>query len=91
MSESIRVPIESVKLLDDPVALAVWLYILSNGPSYPVKNELIQKRFGIGRDKTTSAFKKIKGAGLMSDDVYRNESGRIVFRSLRCHLTPDKK
>lgn len=82
-------PTESAKLIKDPVSFAIWAYLLSKPENWIVRNSEIQDRFGIGRDKTTSAIGHLRDIGLVWDQFSRDESGKVCGRSLVCSSQPN--
>ena len=82
-------PTESAKLIKDPVSFAIWAYLLSKPENWIVRNSEIQDRFGIGRDKTTSAIGHLRDIGLVWDQFSRDESGKVCGRNLVCSSQPN--
>ncbi len=82
-------PSESMRLIKDPVSLAIWAYLLDKPDDWVVRNSELQDRFGIGRDKTTSSLGHLRDIGLVWDEYRRDGSGKVLGRNLVCSSTPN--
>jgi len=68
-------------LIRSSEAAAIWVYLITKNENWTVRKSDIQKRFNIGRDKVTKAFRHLKELRLLEDKVI-HDGKKIVGREL---------
>jgi hypothetical protein len=71
------IPHESADLIQDPVALAIWLYLLQQHHTWIPRSTDIERRFNIGKHKRKNAMRHLRDLGLVFDHYEHDDQGRI--------------
>ena len=79
---------DALKLIQDPVAVAIWVYLLDKPEDWTVRAQDICNRFDIGRDRVTKAFKCLKLVGVLEDRLIKSDTGVIVGRKFFIYTSP---
>lgn len=80
---------KTVQAIKDPVALGIWVYLMSLPENWEVSYEQIKKHFGIGEQKRLKAFAELRRLGLYEVARIKGEKGRftenriVVYPELR--------
>lgn len=82
-------PNKSIDMIQDPVALAIWVHLTSKPPNWIIHKSELMKRFGLGIDRYTKAMRELRELGLVWDFIERNGEGLITDRALVCSSVPD--
>lgn len=72
-----------VQNITDPIALAIWVYLLTLPPSWNVVKEYLEKHFKIGQDRIKKTFAYLHRCGLIEYVRGRNENGRLQKVEIR--------
>ena len=81
---------EVVQSIKNPVALAVYMYLLTKPESWTVRRTDILNHFdGLGRKSYDKAVAELKDKGLYWIAVIRDGSGQIVDRTIMIEAIPD--
>lgn len=89
MNNSLSFPISSVELIQNPIALAVWAFMLSN-PNNDIKRQDIMDRFSMGQRRYTNAMRELKQLGLVADRREYGERNQIIRKWMVCLPSPVK-
>lgn len=84
----VTLPQSAIELVTEPVALAVWVYLLSKSDNWIIRVKDLQDRFDIGRDRVHSALKHLREIGLVWDEYQRNEKGNIFGKVIFVSSSP---
>lgn len=84
----VTLPQSAIDLVTEPVALAVWVYLLSKSDNWIIRVKDLQERFDIGRDKVHAALKHLREIGLVWDEYQRNEKGNIFGKVIFVSSSP---
>ncbi len=76
------------KQIRDPVALAIWSYLLSQDENWKIRTKQLMEHFGTGRDKTRAAIKTLIDMGLMVKRKERGNSGSFASDDYDCYALP---
>ena len=69
---------EVVQSIDNPLALAIWVYLQSKADDWKVIEADIMKQFAVGRTTYLKAMKCLREAQLYSVERYKNEENQFV-------------
>lgn len=81
-------PNETILLIDNPDALAIWVYLQTRPSGWTVRPTELRKRFKLGRDRSARAMRDLKALGLMTHTEIRGEDGRLAGSVLHVHYEP---
>jgi len=80
---------EVVQSIECPVALAVYVYLLTMPDNWvPRRDQVIEHFNGLGRDRYASAMKELRDKGLVWIAETRNERGHVVDRVMVVEALP---
>ena len=79
-----------VALIENPDALAIWIYLQTRSSDWKVIGSYLQDRFSIGRDRYSKAMAYLREIGLVTHEVMREEgSGKVLGRRIIVHYEPN--
>lgn len=78
-------PSESIKLITDPVALAIWIYLLDRPDNWIIRTTQLKDRFEIGRDRVRKALTHLLNVGLLERKYLQDESGKMQGTDVIVH------
>ena len=73
---------DAIQAIKNPVALAIWVYLLSKPNNWNVNKEELKKHFNIGQDRLLKAFKELRELGLYEIVREKNKKGQFVKNDL---------
>ena len=79
---------EVVQSIDNPLALAIWVYLQSKADDWKVIEADIMKQFKVGRTSYLKAMKCLREAQLYSVERYKNEENQFVGSVFHVYETP---
>ena len=71
---------ETIQAIKDPVALAIWVYLMSKPSDWNIVPKELEEHFGIGRDKRLKAIKTLESLGLYVTTLIRDDKGQLKGR-----------
>lgn len=84
-------PRETIQAIRNPVALAIWVYLMSKPTDWEVRGVDIEKHFGFGRDKRLKAIKELERLGLYVVVPIKGENGKFAGKQIRIYYDIDEK
>jgi Mn-dependent DtxR family transcriptional regulator len=77
-----------MQLIQNPDALAIWVYLLSQSEGWIVRPTDLKKRFNLSKGRYSKAMNELKDLGLCFVAIERNEKGQIQSKPLVCSSLP---
>ncbi len=82
---------EVVQSINDPVALAIWTYLMTLPDNWiPRRQQILDQFDGLGRDRYDKAMTLLRERNLVWVAVTRNDQGQIIDRVMVAEATPKK-
>lgn len=81
--------INEVALKLSAETLGVYVYLLSKPDAWVIRITDIQRQFGLGDHKWRKVSKELRTAGLLFDEVARDETGKVSGRQMRVTSLPE--
>lgn len=79
-----------VAMIVNPDALAIWIFLQTRSSDWKVIGSYLQDRFSIGRDRYSKAMGYLKGLGLVTHEIMREEgTGKVLGRRVIVHYEPN--
>jgi hypothetical protein len=79
---------EVVQSIENPIALAIWVYLQSQSEGWSVIESQIRKRFGIGERAYMRAMKVLKDMGLYSVTRHKDKDNKFTGCQFHIHHSP---
>lgn len=83
-----RIHNESFNLIGDPVAAAIWVYLMMKPDDWTVRRADVCNRFGIGRDRYRKALSCLRQLGLLWTTEAHNADGKLAGRVTHVSAVP---
>ena len=79
----------TIELINNPDALAIYVYLQTKSEHWIVRREDVMKRFNIGKHRYTEAMKHLRELGLVERSVTRDAKGHVTDNQLVIHYAPN--
>ena len=67
-------------------AMSIWVYLQAKPESWIIRKTDIMKKLALGRDRYTKGMNELKGLGLLTTEIQRDEkTGTMLGRTLNCY------
>jgi len=77
----------TIQLISNPIALAIWIYLQSKPNDWNVNENEIREHFSIGRDRYLSAMKELRELGLYEYKTVKKD-GKFVAKDFHLYASP---